>query len=42
VTPTVAPGRLDWLRRPGLWIAAILIAHAALAVGWSLSVPLFE
>ena len=34
--------RLDWLLHPGPWIAAILVAHAALAVGWSLAVPLFE
>ncbi len=42
MTPAIAPRRLDWLRRPGLWIAAILIAHAAVATGWSLAVPLFE
>jgi hypothetical protein len=38
----VARRRLDWLLRPGRWIAAILIAHAALAIGGSLAVPLYE
>jgi Dolichyl-phosphate-mannose-protein mannosyltransferase len=38
----MARRRLDWLLRPGPWIAAILIAHAALAVGESLAVPLYE
>ena len=40
--PSAARARLAWLRKPGPWIAAILVAHVALAVGWSLAVPLFE
>jgi len=35
-------GLRSWLLRPGLWLAAILAAHLALAVGWGVSMPLFE
>ncbi len=38
----MAGRRLAWLFRPGLWITLILVAHLGLAVGWSVSVPLFE
>ena len=42
MTSSVLRRRLDWLRRPGPWIAAILALHVALAVGGSLAVPLYE